>query len=116
MRTHGARVARRTRGQRKRGEVAARCGLLAAFPAAHVKRGGINAGRHRRPHFTGRIETMTIDAEQLLAAALKKVDLRGGFDPAELGSKAGLSKPQAVAAARVLANAGVLVLGFDGSA
>jgi hypothetical protein len=59
---------------------------------------------------------MTIEAEQLLAAALKKVDLRGGFQPAELGAKIGLTKLQADAAARVLANAGVLVLGFDRSA
>jgi hypothetical protein len=59
---------------------------------------------------------MTAEAEQLLAAALKKVDLHGGFQPAELGAKIGLSKLQADAAARVLANAGVLVLGFDRSA
>jgi hypothetical protein len=59
---------------------------------------------------------MTTEANQLLALALKKVDLRGGFSPAELGAKAGLSKLQAEAAARALANAGVLVLGFDQSA
>lgn len=59
---------------------------------------------------------MTIEAEQLLAAALKKVDLHGGFQPAELGAKLGMSKLQADAAARALANAGVLVLGFDRSA
>ena len=59
---------------------------------------------------------MTADAEQLLTAALKKVDLHGGFQPAELGAKLGMSQPQADAAARVLANAGVLVLGFDRSA
>ena len=59
---------------------------------------------------------MTTEANQLLALALKKVDLRGGFCPAELGAKAGLSKLQAEAAARALANAGVLVLGFDQSA
>ena len=59
---------------------------------------------------------MTTDAEHLLAAALKKVDLRGGFSPAEIGAKLGMSPVQADAAARVLANAGVLVLGFDRSA
>jgi hypothetical protein len=59
---------------------------------------------------------MTAEANQLLALALKKVDLRSGFSPAELGAKVGLSKIQAEAAARLLANAGVLVLGFDQSA
>ena len=59
---------------------------------------------------------MTAEANQLLALALKKVDLRGGFSPAELGAKVGLSRVQAEAAARLLANAGVLVLGFDQSA
>ena len=59
---------------------------------------------------------MTTQANELLAAALKKVDLHGGFSPAEVGAKLGLSKPQAEAAARDLANAGVLVLGFDHSA
>ena len=59
---------------------------------------------------------MTIQANELLAAALKKVDLDGGFSPAEVGAKLGLTKPQAEAAARDLANAGVLVLGFDHSA
>jgi hypothetical protein len=59
---------------------------------------------------------MTPEAEQLLAVALKKVKLRDGFSPAELGARAGLSRLQAEMAARVLANAGVLVLGFDHSA
>jgi hypothetical protein len=59
---------------------------------------------------------MTPEADQLLAVALKKVDLRDGFSPAELGARVGLSKLQAQAAARLLANAGVLVLGFDQSA
>lgn len=71
---------------------------------------------NRRTDGTSREFTMTIEAEQLLAAALKKVDMRGGFQPAELGAKLGMSKPQADAAARALANAGVLVLGFDQSA
>jgi hypothetical protein len=56
---------------------------------------------------------MTTEASQLLAMALKKVDLRDGFSPVELGAKIGLTRPQAEAAARALANAGVLVLGFD---
>jgi hypothetical protein len=59
---------------------------------------------------------MTTEANQLLELALKKVDLRGGFSPADLGAKLGLSKLQADAAARALANAGVLVIGFDQSA
>jgi hypothetical protein len=59
---------------------------------------------------------MTPEADQLLAVALKKVDLRDGFSPEELGARVGLSKLQAQAAARLLANAGVLVLGFDQSA
>jgi hypothetical protein len=59
---------------------------------------------------------MTPEATQLLALALKKVDLRNGFSPEELGAKVGLNKIQANAAARVLANAGVLVIGFDQSA
>ena len=59
---------------------------------------------------------MTTEAQQLLEVALKKIDLRHGFSPAELGAKVGLSKLQAEAAARTLANAGVLVLGFDQSA
>lgn len=59
---------------------------------------------------------MTAEANQLLTAALKKVDLRHGFSPAEIGAKLGMSKLQADAAARSLANAGVLVLGFDQSA
>jgi RNase P/RNase MRP subunit p30 len=59
---------------------------------------------------------MTDEADRLLTHALKTVDLRGGFSPAELGAKVGLSKIQAETAARLLANAGVLVLGFDQSA
>src|ERR1700712_3041690 len=59
---------------------------------------------------------MTTEAEQLMAEALKRVKLNGGFDPAELGARIGLSQAQAEAAARALSNAGVLVLGFDGAA
>jgi hypothetical protein len=59
---------------------------------------------------------MTPEADQLLTLALKKIGLRDGFSPAELGAKAGLSPIQSQAAARALANAGVLVLGFDQSA
>ncbi|MDB5294156.1 MAG: hypothetical protein JWO31_139 [Phycisphaerales bacterium] len=56
---------------------------------------------------------MTNESERLLAAALKSVGLRGSFDPADVGAKAGLNRGQAEAAARSLSNAGVLVLGFD---
>ena len=59
---------------------------------------------------------MTPEADHLLAIALKRVALRDGFSPAELGARVGLSQSQAEAAARELANAGVLVLGFDQSA
>ena len=59
---------------------------------------------------------MTNDAEQLMAEALRRVTVSGSFSPAEIGSRVGLSKPQAESAARALSNAGVLVLGFDGSA
>ena len=59
---------------------------------------------------------MTPEADQLLAIALRKIDLRDGFNPTELGAKVGLNKLQAQAAARLLANAGVLVIGFDQSA
>ena len=56
---------------------------------------------------------MIKEAEQLLAAALKSVKLNDGFCPTEIGAKAGMDKHQAEAGARALANAGVLVLGFD---
>ena len=56
---------------------------------------------------------MTTEAEQLMAEALKRVKLNGGFDPAQLGARIGLNQAQAEAAARALSNAGVLVLGFD---
>lgn len=56
---------------------------------------------------------MTNEAQKLLEQALKVVGLRGSFDPAEMGHKVGLNRMQAEAAARMLSNAGVLVLGFD---
>jgi hypothetical protein len=56
---------------------------------------------------------MTHEAEKMLAAALKKVKLSGGFDPAQMGARIGLNRAQSETAARALANAGVLVLGFD---
>ena len=59
---------------------------------------------------------MNDDASQLMAEALKRVTVSGSFDPAEVGKRVGLSKPQAQQAARALANAGVLVLGFDSAA
>ena len=59
---------------------------------------------------------MTEDATQLMAEALKRVTVSGSFVPAEVGKRVGLSKPQAELAARALANAGVLVLGFDSAA
>ena len=59
---------------------------------------------------------MTNEAEQLMAEALKRVQLGGSFSPTEIGAKVGLSKPQSEAAARTLSNAGILVLGFDSAA
>ena len=59
---------------------------------------------------------MSPEADRLLAIALKKVELHDGFSPAELGARVGLSKLQSHLAARALADAGVLVLGFDQSA
>jgi hypothetical protein len=59
---------------------------------------------------------MSPEADRLLAVALKKVGLRDGFSPAQLGARVGLSKFQSEIAARALADAGVLVLGFDHSA
>lgn len=59
---------------------------------------------------------MSPEADRLLEIALKKVDLRDGFSPAELGARVGLSKLQSQMAARALADAGVLVIGFDHSA
>jgi hypothetical protein len=59
---------------------------------------------------------MSPEADRLLEIALKKVALRDGFSPAELGARVGLSKMQSQLAARALADAGVLVLGFDHSA
>ena len=59
---------------------------------------------------------MTKEASQLMAEALKRVTVSGSFSPHEVGKKIGLNKPQSESAARVLANAGVLVLGFDSAA
>jgi len=59
---------------------------------------------------------MPPEADTLLTAALKSATLRGSFCPATVGAKVGLDKFRALAAARWLANAGVLVLGFDSSA
>lgn len=56
---------------------------------------------------------MTNEAQKLLEQAIKSVGLRGSFDPAEMGHKVGLNRTQAESAARMLSNAGVLVLGFD---
>ncbi|HWE03426.1 MAG TPA: hypothetical protein VG326_13555 [Tepidisphaeraceae bacterium] len=56
---------------------------------------------------------MTNEAEKMLEAALKRVKLGGGFDPAQMGARIGLNRAQSETAARALANAGVLVLGFD---
>ena len=56
---------------------------------------------------------MTTDATQLMAEALRVVDLSGSFYPAVLGAKLGLPRSRAEAAARELSNNGVLVLGFD---
>lgn len=56
---------------------------------------------------------MTKEANELMAEALRTVKLNGSFYPAELGARVGLDKGQSELAARALANAGVLVLGFD---
>lgn len=56
---------------------------------------------------------MTTDATQLMAEALRVVDLSASFSPAALGAKLGLPRSRAEAAARELSNNGVLVLGFD---
>jgi hypothetical protein len=56
---------------------------------------------------------MTTDATDLMAEALKRIDLKGSFSPAEIGAKVGMNKMRAEAAARLLSNQGILVLGFD---
>ena len=56
---------------------------------------------------------MTPEATSLLAAAIKSATLAGSFDPVTVGARVGLDKFRAQAAARTLANAGVLELGFD---
>ncbi|HZZ44270.1 MAG TPA: hypothetical protein VFE58_15150 [Tepidisphaeraceae bacterium] len=59
---------------------------------------------------------MTTEATTLLAAALKSATLTGSFSPTALGARCGLNELQALAAARYLANAGVLIIGFDSAA
>jgi hypothetical protein len=59
---------------------------------------------------------MTNEAEQLLAEVTRRVKLDESFCPVEIGAAIDLPKPKAEAAARVLANAGILVLGFDSAA
>lgn len=59
---------------------------------------------------------MTHEAEQLLAEAKRRVHLNESFSPVEVGARIDLPQPKAEAAARVLSNAGILVLGFDCSA
>jgi hypothetical protein len=56
---------------------------------------------------------MTKEATDLMAAALRIAKVDGSFSPADVGAKIGLSRGQSELAARALANAGVLVLGFD---
>ena len=57
--------------------------------------------------------SMTKEAERLMAEALRTVKLNGSFYPADVGARVGMDKGQAELAARALANAGILVLGFD---
>jgi hypothetical protein len=59
---------------------------------------------------------MTHEAEQLLAEAKRRVHLDESFCPVEVGARIDLPQPKAEAAARVLSNAGILILGFDCSA
>jgi len=51
-----------------------------------------------------------------MSHALKRIKLDGSFSPAELGRRIGFDKLQSDAAARSLANQGVLIIGFDGAA
>ena len=51
-----------------------------------------------------------------MAAALKAVKVTGSFCPWEVGAKVGMDKGASEAAARALANAGILILGFDSAA
>ena len=51
-----------------------------------------------------------------MAAALKAVKVTGSFCPWEVGAKVGMDKHQAEMAARALAIAGILTLGFDSAA
>ena len=63
--------------------------------------------------FAGKLGGMTKEATQLMAEALKRVDLNESFSPADIGHRVGMNRFQAEAAARALSDAGVLVLGFD---
>ena len=56
---------------------------------------------------------MIKEAEQLIAEALRRVNLHDSFSPAEIGKRLGMNRFQSEAAARALSDAGVLVLGFD---
>ena len=56
---------------------------------------------------------MNKNAERLIERALKTVKLNSSFSPAAVGARIGLSQGDSELAARALANAGVLVLGFD---
>lgn len=56
---------------------------------------------------------MDKQAEQLIEEALKRVKLDDSFSPAEIGQRVGMTRLQAESAARMLSDAGVLVLGFD---
>jgi hypothetical protein len=59
---------------------------------------------------------MNQEAQRMLTEAVRAVGLRGSFDPVELGEAIGLNRGQSETAARSLANAGILVLGFDNAA
>jgi hypothetical protein len=59
---------------------------------------------------------MNQEAQRMLTEAVRAVGLRGSFDPVELGKAIGLNRGQSETAARSLANAGILVLGFDNAA
>src|SRR5690554_518948 len=56
---------------------------------------------------------MTPEATQLLAEMLRVVKLDATFSPLDVGARIGLTRTQAETAARVLANSGVLDVGFD---
>ena len=56
---------------------------------------------------------MIKEAQELMAEALRRVELHESFSPAEIGKRLGLTQSQSEVAARALSDAGVLVLGFD---